>query len=63
MMTVSAKDAFPGWIFKLLEPGGVSGLRDPGVGCPTGLTAKPGANAIQLDRDANWQSRIRGDCI
>jgi hypothetical protein len=47
-------------LFKLLELGGVVGLRDPGVGRPTGLTAKPGANAIQLDWDGNWQSRIRG---
>lgn len=61
MMTVSVKYAFCEWVFKLLELGGVIGLCDSGLGRPTGLTAKPGANAIQLDRDGNWQSRIRGD--
>lgn len=43
-----------------LANGGVIALRDPGVGRPTGLIATPGANSIQLDWDANWQSRIRG---
>lgn len=43
-----------------LANGGVIALRDPSVGRPTGLIAKPGANSIQLDWDANWQSRIRG---
>lgn len=43
-----------------LANGGVIALRDPGVGRPTGLIAAPGANSVQLDWDANWQSRIRG---
>jgi hypothetical protein len=43
-----------------LANGGVIALRDPSVGRPTGLIATPGANSIQLDWDANWQSRIRG---
>ncbi|MGL5020041.1 MAG: FG-GAP-like repeat-containing protein [Luteolibacter sp.] len=43
-----------------LANGGVIALRDPSVGRPTGLVAKPGADSIQLDWDANWQSRIRG---
>ena len=43
-----------------LASGGVIALRDPSVGRPTGLIATPGANSIQLDWDANWQSRIRG---
>lgn len=43
-----------------LANGGVIALRDPSVGRPTGLVAAPGANSIQLDWDANWQSRIRG---
>ena len=43
-----------------LANGGVIALRDPSVGRPTGLVATPGANSIQLDWDANWQSRIRG---
>ncbi|HEX7261522.1 MAG TPA: FG-GAP-like repeat-containing protein, partial [Luteolibacter sp.] len=40
--------------------GGIMALRDPKVGRPTGLVAVPGANSVQLDWDANWQSRIRG---
>lgn len=43
-----------------LANGGVIALRDPSVGRPTGLIATPGANSIQLDWDANRQSRIRG---
>lgn len=43
-----------------LSNGGVISLRDPSVGRPTGLFATSGANSIQLDWDANWQSRIRG---
>ena len=43
-----------------LANGGVIALRDPSVGRPTGLIATPGANSVQLDWDANWQSRIRG---
>lgn len=43
-----------------LANGGVLALRDPSVGRPTGLIARPGANSVQLDWDANWQSRIRG---
>ena len=43
-----------------LANGGLLGLRDPSVGRPTGLTAAAGASSIQLDWDANWQSRIRG---
>jgi hypothetical protein len=43
-----------------LANGGVIALRDPSVGRPTGLIATPGANSIQLDWNANWQSRIRG---
>ena len=35
-------------------------LRDPSVGRPTGLVAASGADSIQLDWDANRQSRIRG---
>lgn len=46
-----------------LANGGVIALRDPGVGRPTGLVAAPGANSVQLDWDANWQSRIRGYSI
>jgi hypothetical protein len=43
-----------------LANGGIIALRDPGVGRPTGLIARPGANSVQLDWDPNWQSRIRG---
>ncbi len=43
-----------------LANGGIHALRDPSVGRPTGLIAAPGANSIQLDWDANRQSRIRG---
>lgn len=43
-----------------LASGGLIALRDPGVGRPTGLVARPGANSVQLDWDASWQSRIRG---
>jgi hypothetical protein len=43
-----------------LANGGILALRDPSVGRPTGLIARPGANSVQLDWDANWQSRIRG---
>lgn len=43
-----------------LANGGLIALRDPNVGRPTGLVATPGANSIQLDWDASWQSRIRG---
>ena len=43
-----------------LANGGVIALRDPSVGRPTGLIARPGANSVQLDWDPNWQSRIRG---
>lgn len=43
-----------------LTNGGVTALRDPSVGRPTGLIATPGASSIRLDWDANWQSRIRG---
>jgi hypothetical protein len=43
-----------------LANGGVIALRDPSVGRPTGLIAAAGASSIQLDWDANWQSRIRG---
>ncbi len=43
-----------------LANGGVIALRDPSVGRPTGLIAAPGADSIQLEWDANWQSRIRG---
>ncbi len=43
-----------------LANGGVIALRDPGVGRPTGLVAVSGASSIQLDWNADWQSRIRG---
>ena len=43
-----------------LSNGGIIGLRHPSVGRPTGLTAIAGANSIQLEWNANWQSRIRG---
>jgi hypothetical protein len=43
-----------------LANGGIIALRDPDVGRPTGLIARPGANSVQLDWDPNWQSRIRG---
>lgn len=43
-----------------LANGGLIALRDPSVGRPSGLIARPGANSVQLDWDANWQSRIRG---
>jgi hypothetical protein len=43
-----------------LANGGLIALRDPGVGRPTGLIAKPGASSIQLEWEPNWQSRIRG---
>jgi hypothetical protein len=43
-----------------LANGGILALRDPNVGRPTGLIARPGANSVQLNWDANWQSRIRG---
>ena len=43
-----------------LANGGIIALRDPSVGRPTGLIARPGANSVQLDWDPNWQSRIRG---
>lgn len=43
-----------------LANGGLIALRDPSVGRPTGLIARPGANSVQLDWDPNWQSRIRG---
>lgn len=43
--------------------GGVLALRDPNVGRPTGLIATPGANSVQLDWEANWQSRISGYCV
>ncbi|MGA0900646.1 MAG: FG-GAP repeat domain-containing protein, partial [Luteolibacter sp.] len=43
-----------------LENGGLIALRDPRVGRPTGLVARPGANSIQLEWNPNRQSRIRG---
>jgi FG-GAP-like repeat/Dockerin type I domain/Cohesin domain len=43
-----------------LANGGVISLRNPKVGRPTGLIATPGANSVQLEWDANWESRIRG---
>ncbi len=43
-----------------LANGGVIALRDPNVGRPTGLIALPGADSVQLEWDANWQSRISG---
>jgi len=43
-----------------LANGGIIALRDPSVGRPTGLIARPGAGSVQLDWDPNWQSRIRG---
>ncbi len=43
-----------------LSNGGLIALRDPQVGRPTGLSAKPGANSIRLGWDPNGQSRIRG---
>lgn len=43
-----------------LANGGIISLRDPSVGRPTGLIARPGANSVQLDWNPNWQSRIRG---
>jgi hypothetical protein len=42
------------------ENGGVVGLRDPALGRPTGLTAAVGIDSVQLNWDANRQSRIRG---
>ncbi|MFN4872999.1 MAG: FG-GAP-like repeat-containing protein [Akkermansiaceae bacterium] len=43
-----------------LANGGLISLRDPSVGRPTGLVARPGANSVQLDWNPSWQSRIRG---
>ncbi len=43
-----------------LSNGGLIALRDPSVGRPTGLIARPGANSVQLDWNPSWQSRIRG---
>ena len=40
--------------------GDIIALRDPNVGRPAGLIATPGANSVQLDWEANWQSRISG---
>ncbi|MEO5914625.1 MAG: FG-GAP-like repeat-containing protein [Luteolibacter sp.] len=46
-----------------LANGGIIAMRDPHVGRPTGLTATPGGSSIQLDWDANWQSRISGYAV
>jgi hypothetical protein len=43
-----------------LANGGIHALRAPSIGRPTGLIAAPGADSIQLDWNADWQSRIRG---